>query len=202
MITMGTTRHNQVVAGVAWLAEMDFWISGALATQRVTTTPQSMTVGGNTYIGLGALVGVANLNESPDSSAEKITLSLAVANTAMLALALGNVEGYRGRAVRLYLQLFDEAYQPVASPVQRWAGVMDKVNITRKPAMPAASGAGTGSIEMQCSRAGMARARHYQGLRLTHQQQLLRYPGDTGLRYVRTLINKPTPWLSIAFQKQ
>ena len=198
MITMGTTRHQQVVAGVAWLAEMDF--SGG--TVYVTTAPQSITTGGHTYTGLGALVGVANLNESADASAEKITLSLSVADTALLALAIGGVETYRGRAVRLYLQLFDEQFVPVASPVQRWSGVMDRVQINRRPAEPGSAGAGSGSIEMQCSRAGMARARNYQGQRLTDVQQRLAYPGDTGLRYVRMLIEKPQPWLTVAFQKQ
>lgn len=202
MIAMGSTQHSQAVAGVAWLAEMDFLINGTVAIQRVTTAPRSITVAGNTFAGLGSFVGVANLSEGTDSSAEKITLSLAVANTAMLALALGNVEGYRGKPVRLYLQMFDATFQPVASPVLRWSGVMDRVNVTRQPAAPGSTGPGTGAIELQCSRAGMARARHYQGLRLTHQQQLLRYPGDTGLRYVRTLIEKPTPWLSVAFQRQ
>lgn len=198
MITMGTTQHTATVAGVAWLAQLDF-TSGTLY---VTTAPQNITTGGHTYTGLGALVAIDNLNESPDSSAEKINLSLSIADPAMLALALGNVEGYRGRAVRLYLQLFDETFTPVASPLQRWSGVMDKVQITRRPAEADRPGAGTGSIALQCSRAGMARARYYQGLRLTHQQQLARYPGDTGLRYVRTLIEQPALWLSKRFQQQ
>jgi len=146
MITMGTTRHQQVVAGVAWLVEMDF----TAGTQYLTTAAQSLTTGGHTYTGLGALVSVAGLNESADSSAEKITLSLAAANAAMLVLGLGNVEGYRGRAVRLYLQLFDETFTAVASPLQRWSGVMDKVQITRQPADPA-GGPGGGSIDLQCS---------------------------------------------------
>lgn len=198
MITMGTTRHAQVVAGVALLAQLDF----TAGTQYITTAAQTITTGGNTYTGLGSLVSVGNFNEAVDSSAEKITLSLSVANAAMLALALGNVEGYRGRAVRLYLQLYDEQFVAVASPVQRWSGVMDRVQITRKPAGPDNAGSDGGSVELQCSRSGMARARNYQGLRLTHQQQQLRFPGDTGLQYVRTLIEQPTQWLSKRFQQQ
>lgn len=198
MITMGSTRHQQVVAGVAWLAQLDF----SVGTQYLTTAPQSMTAGGNTYIGLGSLVSIGALNESADSSAEKITLSLSVANAAMLSLGLGNVEGYRGRAVRLYLQLFDEQFAPVDSPIQRWSGVMDKVMISRQPADASSPGSSTGSIDLQCSRSGMARARYYQGLRLTHQQHQSRYPGDTGLQYMRTLIEQPALWLSKRFQEQ
>lgn len=198
MITMGSTRHQQVVAGVAWLAQLDF-TSGTLY---LTTAPQSLTSGGHTYTGLGSLVSIGSLNESTDSSAEKITLSLSVANAAMLALGLGSVEGYRGRAVRLYLQLFDDTFTPVDSPVQRWSGVMDKVAITRRPADAGNPGSSSGSIELQCSRSGMARARYYQGLRLTHQQHQSRWPGDTGLQYMRTLIEQPALWLSKRFQQQ
>lgn len=198
MIAMGTTQHTATVAGVAWLAQLDF----SVGTQYLTTAAQSITAGGNTYTGLGALVSIDALNESADSAAEKITLSLAVASAAMLSLGLGNVEGYRGRPVRLYLQLFDEQFAPVASPLQRWSGVMDRVQITRQPAGTALPGASGGSIDLQCSRSGMARARHYQGLRLTYQQQLARYPGDTGLRYARTLIEQPALWLSRRFQQQ
>ena len=198
MIAMGSTRHQQVVVGVAWLAQLDF-VSG---TVYITTAPQTLTTGGNTYAGLGSLVSIGSLSESADSSAEKITLSLSVANAAMLALGLGNVEGYRGRAVRLYLQLFDEQFTPVDSPVQRWAGVMDKVTISRRPADAGNPGSSTGSVDMQCSRSGMARARNYQGLRLTHQQHQSRWPGDTGLQYMRTLIEKPAQWLSKRFQEQ
>lgn len=198
MITMGSTRHQQVVAGVAWLAQLDF-TSGTIY---ITTAPQSLTSGGNAYTGLGSLVSIGSLSESADASAEKITLSLSVANAAMLALGLGNVEGYRGRAVRLYLQLFDEQFTPVDNPVQRWSGVMDKVMISRRPADAASPGSGGGSIDMQCSRAGMARARYYQGLRLTHQQHQSRWAGDTGLQYMRTLIEQPAQWLSKRFQEQ
>jgi hypothetical protein len=198
MMTMDTTQHQQVVAGVAWLAQLDF----TTGTLYVTTAPQNLTVGANTYTGLGSLVSVAQLNESADSGAEKITLSLSVANTAMLALAIGAVETYRGRAVRLYLQLFDEQFKRVGNPVQRWSGSMDRVQINRRPADPGSSGAGGGSIDLQCSRAGMARARNFQGQRLTDVQQRIAYPGDTGLRYVRKLIEEPTPWLTVAFQRR
>ncbi len=197
MINMGSTQAQQAVVGVVWMAELDF----ASGLQRLTTAPRNITVGGNTWTGLGLFAGVADLAEGSDSAAQQLTLSLAVTDTAMLALAMGGVQGYRGRPARLYLQLLDEAFQPVALPVRRWAGVMNKVQIDRKPADVMASGPGSGSINLLCTRSGMARARHAQGLRLTDAQQQARYPGDTGLRYVRTLIEQPARWLSKAFQR-
>lgn len=197
MLSMGSTQASARVVGLAWLAELDF-ASGLL---RLSTAPCNLSLGGNTYIGLGSFVGVSSLSEGPDSAAEQLTLSLALTDTGMLALVMGSVEGYRGRAARLYLQLFDEAFVPVALPVLRWQGAMNRVQVTRKPAEPGGSGPGGGSIELLCSRSGMARARHAQGLRLSDTQQQARYPGDTGLRYVRALVEKPVQWLSKSFQQ-
>jgi hypothetical protein len=201
MIALGAPAIAQaagVVAGVAWLAELDF----AAGMQRWCTAPGSITSGGYTWTGLGLFAGVGNLTEGADSAAEQITLSLSVVDPAMLALAMGQVEGYRGRAARLYLQLLDATCQPVGSPVKRWAGVMNKVQIERRPAEPESTQDGTGTINLLCTRSGMARARHSTGLRLTDAQQRARYPGDTGLQYVRTLIEQPARWLSKEFQKQ
>lgn len=199
MINMGTTAHLGVEVGAHLLAEADF-VQGL---QRWTTAPKNVTtLDGNTFLGLGSLSGVSGLNESVDTQAEGLSLTLQVVDQAMLALALGNVTGYRDRAVRIYLQLLTPTFKAVGMPVLRWAGRMNKVTINRKSAELASDGPGSGTIELQCTRYGMARARHSQGLRLTDAQQQARYPGDTGLRYVRTLIAQPTRWLSVAFQKQ
>ena len=105
---------------------------------------------------------------------------------------------YRGRPVRLYLQLFTEAFAPVGTKVHRWTGTMEPVRITRRTQ---AGGPSSGRIEMPCTRNGMARARNYQGLRLTHAQQQVTYPADLGLEYLQALIEKPALWLSKRFQE-
>lgn len=183
------------VRGVAWLVELQF-TSG---TVRYTTAPMAVTVGVDTYLGLGDLAGVSDVSESENTGAEQLALSFSLVNPALLAATLGNVEGYRGRPARLWLQLFDEAFQPAGAPVLRWSGVMDKVQVSRTPAAQG-GGNSAGKIELLCSRAGVARARNAQGLRLSHAQQQQRFPGDLGLEYVPTLIEKPSLWLSKRFQ--
>lgn len=185
------------VRGVAWLADLEFG-TGPIY---FTTAPLTIVANGHTYLGLGSLAEVSRLGESEDSNAEKLVLSFALVDLAMLAATLGNVENYRGRRVRLWLQLFDEQFQPAGAPVQRWGGFMDRVATDRKPA-PATGGAGTGRLRLECSRAGMARARNASGLRLTDAQQQQRYPGDLGLSYLQTLIEQPSLWLSKRFQQQ
>ena len=198
MISMGATQHTAVVTGMCMLVEMDFKVG----TQYLTNAPQNLTIGPLTYLGLGGLIKLPDLHESVDSDEEKLTLGLSIVDTALIALSLGAVDGYRGRPVRIYFQMMSADFLPVGPVVHRWSGSMDKIVINRTPASTESGDDSTGMIEMQCSRSGMARARNYQGLRLTHQQQQLRFPGDTGLRYMRVLIDQPTLWLSKNFQKQ
>jgi hypothetical protein len=79
---------------------------------------------------------------------------------------------------------------------------MDRVTVERKPPDALAGGGSAGRLNLECSRAGMARARNLHGLRLTDAQQQHLYSGDLGLQYVQTLIEKPSLWLSKRFQQQ
>lgn len=181
--------------GACWLVDLEF----GTGPMYLTTYSVPIPANGHTYTALGNLIGVGALTESQDASAERLSLSLSIVNPAMIAATLGNVGNYRSRPVRLWVQLIDGNYQPAGEPRLRWTGYMDRVAITRGTGT---GGNSSGSIELQCSRAGMARARKAPSLRLTHEQQQQRFPGDTGLRYVRGLIEKPALWLSKAFQRQ
>lgn len=189
------TQLTQDWVGLAWLVEMQF----TTGTQRFTNSPVDITVGANTYLGFGTLTQVSPIKESENVTGEKLTLGFTIVNTAMLALALGNVPTYRGKRVRLYLQVLDSNFRRKGDPVPRWFGYMDKVRIKRRrPSKPDEKNYGT--IEMECTRAGMPRSRRYEGLRLTHAQHTKIYPGDNGFEYVQKLVEQPTRWLSRAFQ--
>lgn len=192
-----TARINSQARGAALLIEMDF----GSGTQRFTSSPMSLTVGGNFYLGLSNVSSVSTINESETNSAEKLTLSFSVVNQAMLAMTLSGVENYRGKQVRVYLQLMTPQFQPDGAPIRRWSGYMDRVAVTRTRSNADAGGNSEGKIEMSCARAGMYRARNYQGRRLTNTQQQQLYPGDRGLEFLQSLIETPALWLSKAFQK-
>jgi hypothetical protein len=192
-----SARITAAVRGVAWLVDLEF----GTGTVYFTTAPLSVVANGHTYLGFGSLVEVSSLGESEDSNAAKIALSFALVDPAMLAASLGDVGNYRGRRARLWLQLYDEQFQPAGAPVQRWGGFMDRVATERKPAA-ATGGPGTGRLRLECSRAGMARARSVTGLRLTDAQHQQRYPGDLGVQYVQPLLEAPAAWLSKRFQQQ
>lgn len=191
-----TARAAAGVAGLHWLLELDF-VPG---TQYLTTWPQTLSVAGRDYVGLGSLLDVSTVNESEDGAADRLTLSLSLVSTAMLAAVMGPVTNYRNRPARLYGQFIGDTLQPAGAAVLRWQGYMDKVVILRNPSPPA-GGSSSGRIELQCVRAGQARFRNATGLRLTDAQQQQRFPGDLGLQYVQTLVETPSTWLSKRFQQ-
>lgn len=195
MIDMGTTQHQAAVLGAAWLVQLDF----ASGVQRFTTFPLTLNVDGADWLGLGAVTTVGAIAESEEVQADAIVIGLSIVDPALIAASLGNVENYRGRRVDVYLQLLTDTCRPVGPKKRRWSGLMDRVEIRRGGAE---DGQASGTIELRCSRAGIGRMRNAQGLRLTHEQQQRRFPGDTGLRYVRTLIEQPALWLSKRFQER
>lgn len=197
-LPLGTPADAQLatkVAGTHWLIELDF----ATGAQYITTTPVDVRgPSGVTYKGLGRAVQVGAVTESEDTSAQKIEISIPLVDDAMLPLVVGGVPNYRGRRVRLYLQVFDAAFVPVTSRVLRWQGRMDPVNVQRQ-VQP--TGPSRGRIVLPCVRSGMPRARNYQGLRHTDAQQQARFPGNLVLQYMQGLIEQPSLWLSKRFQE-
>lgn len=198
MLTLDTAAQTQLEApirGVQWLVELDF----AGGVVRYTTHAVDITSGGYTWQGFGSLVSVDGVRESEDGAPGDVTLGLSLVSTAMLAAVIGNVENYRLRSARLYLQLIGEGFEPVGDPVARWAGYMNKVRVKR---ISSKTGSGGGAIEMVCSRAGANRSRSATGLRHTHAQHIVRHPGDNGFEYIQTLIDKSAVWLTKRFQQK
>jgi hypothetical protein len=198
MITLDATALSTVALGArgaAHLVTLDF-LSGL---QRFTTWPTNLIVASNTYIGVGGIGNIAALHESEDIKTDKLVLSLSIVNSGLIAAAVGAASEYRGRAVTISLQLIDGQFIPAGAAVLRWAGVMDKVRITRN-STKLADGVNSGTIELECTRSGMGRVRNAEGLRLTSAQRQLLFPGDLGLEYVPHLLEKPQVWLSKKFQ--
>jgi hypothetical protein len=201
MLTLDGTALAAITASVrevCYLVECDF-SSGIL---RATTYATELTSGGNVYQRLGNALTISRINESEDTDTSEIQLQLAVADPTLLALAIGDATVYRGRAVRIYLQMLQSGV-PQGAAVKRWSGYMTKTSVERTKKSNNADGTAPGGVvRLNCARAGLARVRRNEGLRITHAQHLLRYPGDMGYEYIAGLIEKPTRWLSRPFQEQ
>lgn len=184
--------------GAHWLIEMDF---ANATTLRYTTCVQDILFGGNTYTGLGHVLDVSAAGESEEPGADELTLTLTVTvTTALLAALVTDVESYRGREIRLYLQVTDAtSFVPAGAAVHRWTGRMEPARVRWDRG---GDGDGTRArIELPCIRGGASRRRRRDGLRLSHAQQQVKFPGDMGLEYLHGLTERPALWLSKRFQE-
>lgn len=192
MITTGAS-YNALAAsrviGAVLMVEADF----LLGMQRWTTWGDDIVWNGNTYMGLGQLGSISELRETEAATNERITLKLSPVPVQNLPLALGSVEGYRGRPINIYFWAVGPDYQPVGSPVLRHQAVMDQVSIKRDKE--------SGSVELVCLGAGANSTSRMVGERISHAQHVLKYPGERGLEYAASLVNQPQMWLSKRFQE-
>lgn len=178
------------VLGVLHLVEMDF-LSG---TQYLTNWPVNLTVGAKSYTGLGALGRVGELKESEDGAVQSVDLELSQVNASFLALALGSVNGYQGKAVRIYEALTSPSLAILGTPVLRFAGWMDIVKIKRD------ENGNVGRITMVCKTGGYDVRKNPAGLRMNDAQHQANHPGELGMQFVADLIGRPQQWLSKRFQ--
>lgn len=185
------TAAASAAVGVLLLVQLDF-TSG---TQRLTNFPLDVTVLGYTWTGLGTVGSVGGLKESEDGAGETIEVSLSQVNASILALALGGVETYQGRAASIYVALLDAAtLQITGTPILRFSGFMDVVSIKRNDD-------GAGDITMRLVSMSQDVRTNPSGLRYSDAQHQAEYPGELGFQYITELIGKPVQWLSKTFQQ-
>ena len=174
-----------------YLIELGF----ASGTHHVSSWNHAIDWAGHTWLGLSSLLSVSAVTESEQLQYPGLELGLNVANSALLALALGSVAEYRRRPITLYRGVLDEQLRPVDAPELAWAGLMDQVRLST------GNGEGDpGGLVLRCELPGRD-GRAAQGLRLNHAQQQARHPGDTGLSRIEQLTGQPRPWLSKRFQR-
>ena len=193
MLTTNTGFDNAAASaafGIIHLVEMDF----STGTLYLTNWPTNVVVGATTYTGLGNLGRVAEAKESEDGATQSLELELSQVNVSNLALGLGSVNGYQGRAVRVYELLTDATLTPSGSPVLRFAGFMDFVKVKRD------ANDNAGRITMVCKTGGYDVRRNPTALRLNDSQHQAAHPGELGFQYVANLIGQPQQWLSKRFQ--
>lgn len=175
--------------GVLYLVELDF-LGGTLY---LTNWPTNVTIGAQTYTGLGNLGDVSELKESEDGQTQKVELTLSQVSSTNLSLALGSVNGYQGRAARIYVALTDTNLSVTGSPVLRFSGWMNLVKVRRE-------NDNAGVITLEIMTGGYDVRRNPAALRMNDSQHQAVHPGELGFQYVADLIGKPQVWLSKRFQ--
>ena len=182
------TELEKPVTRVVYFVELQL----STGTQRISAFNQPITWGGNTWSGFGQLVNMSQVQEEEGSEAKNINLTIVAAESSWLALAIGPVEEYRGRPVKIYMCPLDTSFQLVGTPVQVWRGTMDTVVVSIDEN-------GEGGVNVKCETSAFSLKRR-PVFRVNAAQQKQKYPTDTGFDYLTDLIANPQLWLSKKFQ--
>ncbi len=189
------TTANQIAAlekaaiRTVYFVELQY-LSG---TQYFSSAIGPLTWGGNLWNGLGSIANIDSIQESAAIDTQPLNFTLNIAQPSILASAVGDVAQYRGRPIKLYFCPMDENFRLIDTPELCWRGVMDTVAVGIKGQ--------EGQIILKCETSAYALSRR-PALRVNSAQQKLRYPNDTGLDYLVTLIANPQLWLSKRFQEK
>lgn len=191
MTTLSASQQAELEKAVTrtiYFLQLDF----ASTSIYICSANLTFTWGGHDWIGLGTVGGISPIEESEGVESKSITFSLNVAQESILALAVGDVEEYRGRDAKLYFCPLNESFQLIGTPAQCWRGIMDTMSI--------AIDGEEGGVSLKCETSAYGLKRQ-PGLRLNPAQQKKVYPTDTGFDLLTDLIARPIVWASAKFQR-
>lgn len=171
---------------VAFLVEFQF----ASETVYVWNGNYAITSGGKTWQpmkGSGQIDGIS-VGGNQTSDTVDFTLSgIPDGDINILSKALEETPDVNQRTVLIYLQLFDDDWQPNGSPIGIWWGFMQPPKVTRTPAN-GADGA-TQTVSITAENAFFNRSRPPYG-RYTDRDQQKRSPGDKFFQFTPSLLFK------------
>ena len=168
----------------AFLLKLDF----ASDVLRLWTGLGTITAGGETWQGTGNMGSITGVEESSNSKAGAVELSLSGADADILAIFRDEYEAEaKGRRATIYMQFFRGADDiPLDAPAVIWQGVMSQPSISL-------SADGTRSVSVTAESLFSQRRRPKYGL-LTDADQKSRFAGDRGLEFITALTNKEVTW--------
>lgn len=183
------------VVRMAHLASFDFDALSGFEPAYLWNGSRAFVSGGHTWNGLRGLGQLDGLDEAVALQATTITATLSGVDSTLLNLAVSEERShYVGRMLRVYLQFFDEDWQPLDNPFARAAGIMDGMEVARTQA---ADGATIRTISVTAPNIFSGRRVPPYGY-FTDRDQQQRSPGDLGLQHIPELQNAsiPVPWLA------
>jgi hypothetical protein len=152
-------------------------------TVRYWTGYGTITINSATYAGIGAISSISTIEETEDLSARGLTINLTGVTNDLVAAAL--TEPYQGRTAAVRFGTLNADTGAVIESITIFSGRMDTMAISND-----GKSAQIG-ISVESKLVDFQRTRES---RYTHEEQLRRFPADTGLEYVTGLQDKVIYW--------
>ena len=145
---------------------------------RIWTGTSERTINGAIFTGAGGLVGMGEIGEVIDLTAQSATVTLSGLASGILSTALA--ENYQGRLANIYI-----GERSVADVMVAYSGRLD----TMSPADDGTTSSITVTIESKLVDLQRARTRRY-----TKESQKALHPDDTFFDWTADLADKQVPW--------
>ena len=143
----------------------------------------TITIGSVTYAGIGAFSAISTIEETEDLAARGLKIDLTGVPNDLVAAALD--EDYQGRTAAVRFGTLNADTGAVIDSITVFSGRMDTMVISNDGKQA------TIGIAVESKLVDFQRTRES---RYTHEEQLRRYPADTGLEYVAGLQDKVIYW--------
>ena len=150
-----------------------------------------LDVAGAAYEGANGFGGIDGLPSLRSTTSEKVNLTFAAVSGEALALAANSKDEVRGRLAFIWLQLFNEDWQPVGARVPAFWGIMHRAVIEREAATELTGGTRTMGLEIENPYFNRARATLG---RFTDQDQKQRSPTDRVFEFVSAHSTRVLIW--------
>lgn len=173
-------RHAEFVKLTVGTAETVYTFCNAAAP---------ITVGGNTFTNLGALLNVGDVQRDMRSTSDDMTIALTGIDPASIALILSN--DIKGSLVEVWRGFFDDNNQIITTPTtqffKRYQGIINSVSITEDFNSELRTRIATCSIA--CSSMRRILENRLGGVKTNQSSWQFLYPGDISMNRVATIAN-------------
>lgn len=149
-----------------------------------------LSSGGQTWLPMHGIGSIEGLGTSSEAASEQVTLSMSGIpddRIDILALALEQTPEANQQLVKIYVQFFDDDWQPVGNPILLWFGFMQPPKVSKTELDD--FNASVQTITVNAENAFFNRSRPPYG-RNTDRDQQRRYPGDKFFEFTPSLANK------------
>jgi hypothetical protein len=185
MITLSATLQAELTKQairIGPLIKFDF-LSGA---QRYWLGPYDLVTGGFTWNGVPILVSLELGAPSINGSAENFTIGVSGVSTEFVSRVAGSQTEFIGRAIEIWMQFFNDTWQPLDPPFMVRGGRMLGATYSIR-------GPSERSVTIKCESRFTARGLPPLGY-LSQNDQAARYPGNTSLAGIAALQDHTVQW--------
>ena len=143
----------------------------------------NLSYGGNTYVGTGTILAISQVQETKQTNANGLTVTLSGLDASVLYLAEN--EPFQGRSFEMFLALLDSSGNVVSDPYLMFEGFMDTARIK--------DDAKSITIDMAIENVLISLERALD-TKYTPEDQKRDYPTDTFFDFVADIQNKEVIW--------